>query len=65
MKIEEVRRRLGEIERKRHDDEAAHSMEDQLHQDVLTAIANGHPDARLLAGLALESGAIGFARWCA
>lgn len=65
MNIEEVSRRIHEIERKKHDDEAAHSMEDRLHRDALEAIAHGCENPRLLALLALESGDIEFARWCA
>lgn len=47
------------------DDEAAHSLEDQLFFDVLTEIAAGASDARVLARLAIRSRELKFARHCA
>lgn len=47
------------------DDEACHSEEDELWKDVLTAIAEGHPQAVELAREALETQRGEFARWCA
>jgi hypothetical protein len=61
----QVRSRLKAIERMRDDDEAAHSNVDALHRDVLRAIADGHPDAKKLAALALKTQGIDFSRWCA
>ena len=47
------------------DHEAAHSAEDKLHQEVLTAIANGRcDDPRSLAEAALKTQGIDFIRWC-
>lgn len=63
MKIEEVRRRLDEIEAAKDDDEVAHELEDQLYRDVLDAIANGADNAHLLAWWALSSRDIEFSRW--
>ena len=47
------------------DDEAAHGMTDDLHRDVLAAIAAGAPDAQILAAAALRTETLGFSRWCA
>lgn len=46
------------------DGEAAHSIEDQLHQAVLRAFARGVNDPALAAA-ALTSLTIEFSRWCA
>lgn len=61
----EVRRQLQDIKRIADDDESAHGSEDALHQEVLQAVADGHPDAMKLAKLALKTQDIRFARWCA
>lgn len=47
------------------DDEAAHIREDALRRDVLSAIADGAPNAAELAREALATSKIKFARWCA
>jgi hypothetical protein len=66
MTIQEVQRRLEEIRAVAHDDEMAHSSEDSLHQDVLTAIASGScVDPAACAKAALTSNDILFSRWCA
>ncbi|MBB4893368.1 hypothetical protein FHS39_002399 [Streptomyces olivoverticillatus] len=65
LTVEDVARRLAEIAHHQHDDEAAHSLEDQLHADVLRTIAAGAPDAEFLAAAALRSGTVNFARWTA
>lgn len=66
MTAEIVRRRVQDIRECAGDDEAAHSMEDQLHQDVLQSIADFECDSPYVcAKLALETKAIDFARWCA
>ena len=53
------------ISRMSKDAEAAHGLEDTLHQDVLKAIAEGRtPDARALAKAALKSQDISFGRFC-
>ena len=66
MTVAEVKERLREIAAKRGDDENAHGMEDELHQDVLRAVAEGRcSDAAGCAAEALKSLDIDFARWCA
>lgn len=65
MTVEDIQERVAAIAAERHDDEAAHGDEDQLHQDVLAAIANGAENAPELAKAALETVTISFARWCA
>lgn len=48
------------------DSEAAHGMEDRLHQDVLRAIAAGEcADPAACATEALQTLNIKFERWCA
>ena len=66
MTIEEVKQRVAAIAAEADDDEQAHSMEDELHQDVLRAIADKkckNPSA--CAAEALKTQDIDFARWCA
>jgi electron transfer flavoprotein alpha/beta subunit len=65
MTIEQVKERVERIRAAARDDEAAHSLEDALHEDVLVAIAAGAPDASELAREALMTRHIDFARWCA
>jgi hypothetical protein len=66
MDVDEVRERLREIDNLRGDDERQHAEEDDLHHDVLSAIANGEAaDPRRLADEALRSGEIRFSRWYA
>lgn len=66
MTVVEVIERVGKIKKIRGDDEVAHSNEDELHQDVLEAIAEGTAeDAMVMAAEALKTRDIGFARWCA
>lgn len=49
-----------------HDSEAAHSMEDDLHQKVLRAIARGTAvDPAACAAAALTTLDLDFPRWCA
>jgi hypothetical protein len=66
MTPEDVKRRVEKIRNSKGDDELAHSLEDELHADVLRAIAasTAHP-ADLCAKAALETLDIPFARWCA
>lgn len=64
MTVEEVRERVALIRAASadDDDERAHGLEDQLHQDVLRYLAdNGHR----IAAEALTTLDIDFARWCA
>lgn len=65
LTAETIARRLAEIHEVRGDDEAAHGLADDLHQEVLAAIAAGAPDAGVLAAAALRTETLGFARWCA
>jgi len=65
LTAEDIARRLAEIHAVQDDDEVAHGKTDDLHRDVLAAIAAGAPDARLLAAAALRTETLGFARWCA
>ncbi|WP_367134482.1 MULTISPECIES: hypothetical protein [Streptomyces] len=65
LTVEDVARRLAEIAHHQGDPEAAHGMEDELHADVLRAIAAGAPDAETLAAAALRSTTLDFACWYA
>lgn len=66
MLIAEIRSRIGRLkEMLGRDDESAHSMEDDLHLDVLKAIAKGSKNAQKLAEAALKSSELGFSRHCA
>ena len=66
MTVEEVKKRVAEIEAMKNDDEGAHIAEDALHQDVLYAIAGGRcDDPRGCANEALRTKEIEFSRWCA
>jgi hypothetical protein len=60
-----VKARVKAIDRIKADDEAAHSDEDILHQDVLQAIADGAAHPADLARAALETKKLDFQRWCA
>ena len=66
MTLEDVRRRISEIMLEMHDDESAHGMTDQLHIDVLRAIANDEcDDIEGCAAMALRTEEMEFERWCA
>lgn len=65
LTAEDIARRLAAIHAVQDDDESAHGLADDLHRDVLAAIAAGVPDAQLLAAAALRTETLGFARWCA
>lgn len=70
MTPDEIRERIDKIRRMADDDadERAHSDEDVLHQDVLSAIADGTlcgDGAREAAALALTTRDVTFSRWCA
>lgn len=66
MTIQDVQVALNNIRDSKDDDEVAHSMEDDLHQAVLLAIADGTAEEpKIMARLALESLNINFSRWCA
>jgi hypothetical protein len=66
MDVPEIERRVVEIARVAEDDERAHGMEDDLHQDVLASIANDNHSAKnckRLAAAALKTKSIEFGRW--
>lgn len=65
LTAEDIAHRLAAIHAEQGDDEAAHGMTDDLHRDVLAAIAAGAPDAQILAAAALRTETLGFSRWCA
>lgn len=65
MTTEDVARRLAAVHAARDDDEVAHGLADDLHRDVLAAIAAGAADAPILAAAALRTETLDFARWCA
>jgi len=65
MTPKQVRSRVNKIRTSARDFEAAHSMEDTLHQDVLWYIATGNPtleEARELAYEAMRTKTISFKR---
>lgn len=65
MTRDDMLRRLEQIRACASNDEKAHRLEDNLYRDVLCAIADGEAvDPQALAGMALATQAIGFARWC-
>lgn len=66
MTVHEVRERVAEIAAIARDDERAHVMEDELHQAVLRAIADGTAeDPQALAAEAIRTAEIEFSRWYA
>ena len=68
MTLKDIKDCIKAIEKTKWDDETAHSMEDDLHVEVLDAIASGTlkgDDAKEAAALALKTQDIDFARWCA
>lgn len=64
MTAEDVQNRVTRIRSIQYDDEGAHSSEDHLYVDVLTAIADGSTNPAALAAEALRSQDIDFARRC-
>lgn len=66
MTVKDVEHAIAKIDSCKGDDEAAHSYEDDLHMDVLRAIADGEAESPVeMAALALTTKDIDFARWCA
>ncbi len=63
MTVKEVEERVYKIDQSIRDDEVAHGAEDELHQDVLQAIAEGAENASGLAAAALKTKDLNFARW--
>lgn len=65
MRVSDVKFQVEQIKAiAGRDDEAAHSMEDELFIDVLKAIAKGSRQAKALAREALKSKALQFPRHC-
>lgn len=68
MTVKDILEKVEEIRTFASDDEAAHSAEDALWEQVLEAIAKGGLNStglRQLATAALKTRNINFARWCA
>ena len=68
MKLIEIANRVAAIREVVWDDEKAHGLEDDLHHDVLRAIAENtleDVDATVAAKIALDTLLIDFGRWCA
>jgi len=64
--LEQVRQRVHDIALQRTDPEVAHIMEDELHQEILAAIATGvfiGEYAAELAREAIKTKEIDFPRW--
>lgn len=65
MKVEDVRRRVKEIDEMADLVERAHAAEDKLHRDVLRAIADGIANPVDLAHAALATEHLGLDRYYA
>lgn len=66
MNIDDVYRRAEEVRESAGDPEAAHALEDSLHLDVLTAIAEMRAeDPVAMARHAIRTSDFDFPRWCA
>jgi len=63
--VRKARAMVSKIASDSSDDETAHRLERKLRDQVLTAIAQGSPNARELAEIALSTNDIRFARWFA
>jgi hypothetical protein len=66
MTLEDVKKAVEKIKEKRRDDEAAHSLEDELYLDLLQSIADGNcDDPQACAAEAIKTQDLNFARWTA
>ncbi len=66
MNADQVRQRIATIADTAGDPEVAHSHEDALYLDLLTAIAKGEcDDPQACAREAVKSAEMDFPRWCA
>lgn len=65
MTVEEVADRVRRIAEMTGDNEAAHVEEDQLLEDVLSAIADGADNPAELAKAALAAREVNYDRWYA
>lgn len=65
MTVDEVRQKVEAMRVARYDPEKLHGTEDQLHEEVLQAIADGAANAQALASEALKTRDVVFPRWYA
>lgn len=66
MTVDDVIRKVEEVQATRHDPEHAHTIEDFLVREVIYTIAYGdYGEASQLARAAALSFSIDFPRWCA
>ena len=66
MTPDDVRKEIENIRAMQGDPEGAHSREDDLYLQLLTAIANGKcENPALCAKIAIQTQELDFARWCA
>lgn len=65
LTLAEIEQKAAEIEAAAHDPESAHSLEDELREQVLQTIADGCADPQALARAALKTRELDFERWCA
>jgi hypothetical protein len=65
MNALEALQRVERIRASRDDDEAAHSMEDDLYRDFITAVASSDHPLAGVAGIVLTTRDIEFSRWYA
>lgn len=63
MTLDEVKKKVLEIEEKKGDNEIAHIEEDELHHAVLREVASGNPESQKMAEEALKTLDIYFSRW--
>ena len=64
MTLIQAQERLARIAASAYDDEIAHSLEDNFHQDVLKEVASNNPQSSELAKIALLTLDLDFRRWC-
>lgn len=65
MTLDEIEKRLQEIRRISHDDEAAHSCEDSLLIEFIEYVVTRGGDLGAMAAKVLEVADVEFNRWCA
>ena len=65
MTREDVINAVEDIRMESEDDERAHSLEDDLYEQVLLAVINNNPESKEMAKEALKTKEIKFSRWCA
>ena len=65
MSIEEIKKALSMIEAANGDDEAQHSLEDELYAGFVEHISQGQSEYAEMAKLILTTKQMDFARWCA